>query len=69
MSTASPLPAAFGIFQPLLDWQSALVEGWLQAQGVQLELLSTWHQPFTAAQQEMWDVWVAHFGGGVPLDA
>ncbi|MDM0106967.1 hypothetical protein QTH97_18620 [Variovorax sp. J22R24] len=69
MSTASPLPIAYGFFQPLLDWQSALAESWLQAQDLQLQMLSTWHHPFTAVHQELWDLWVAHFGGGVPLDA
>ena len=68
MSTASPFPAAFEVFQPLLDWQAAWVEGLLQAQSLQFQMLGTWQRPFAAVHQELWDQWVAHFGGGVPLD-
>jgi hypothetical protein len=32
-------------------------------------MMGAWQRPFSAASQEMWDVWVAHFGGGVPIDA
>ncbi|MGO4393944.1 hypothetical protein AB4Z46_21525 [Variovorax sp. M-6] len=68
MTIPSPTPTLDGGFQPLLDWQAAWIESLLQAQSLQLRILSASQQPLAAVNQELWDLWVAHFGGGVPLD-
>lgn len=69
MTIASPISTPFyGGLQPLLDWQAAWTEGLLQGQRLQLQMLGAFQQPFAAVNQELWDQWVARFGGGVPLD-
>ena len=40
----------------------------LQAQQIQLQMLTAWQRPFAAVNQELWDQWVVRFGGGVPID-
>jgi hypothetical protein len=67
MTIASPYPTAYDTLQPLLDWQAAAFESLTQAQNLQLQWLSAWQHVFPV-NQELWDQWVAHFGGGVPLD-
>ncbi|MDM0035826.1 hypothetical protein QTI33_27080 [Variovorax sp. J22P271] len=57
------------MLQPVLAFQQACFTGVLQLQQLQLQMLSAWQWPFSTVSQEMWDVWVAHFGGGVPIDA
>jgi hypothetical protein len=57
------------MLQPVLAFQQAFFTGVLQLQQLQLQMMGAWQRPFSAASQEMWDVWVAHFGGGVPIDA
>jgi hypothetical protein len=64
---ASSAPAP--MLQPVLAFQQAFFTGMLQLQQLQLQMMSAWQWPFSTASQEMWDVWVAHFGGGVPIDA
>jgi hypothetical protein len=64
-ASSVPEPA----MQPLLTFQQAFFTGVLQFQQLQLQMMTAWQRPFSAASQEMWDVWVAHFGGGVPIDA
>lgn len=68
MTIAGPIPTLYGDMQPLLDWQAACAETLLKAQSFQLQMLGVCQQPFVAANQELWDQWVARFGGGVPLD-
>jgi len=55
--------------QPVLAFQQAFFTGLLQLQQMQLQMMTAWQRPFSTASQEVWDVWVAHFGGGVPIDA
>ncbi|MBT2299988.1 hypothetical protein J7E70_05875 [Variovorax paradoxus] len=69
MIIASPFPIPYGNFQPVLDWQAAFIEGLMQAQNFQLQMLAAWQWPFASVNQELWDQWAARFGGGVPLDA
>jgi hypothetical protein len=60
---------------PALDWQPpfvpsmAIVAGLMRAQRVQLEALESWQQSIAAINQELWDEWVCHWGGGAPIDA
>jgi hypothetical protein len=61
-------PSAYGSFQPVLDLQAAIIQSLMQAQQIQLQMLTAWQRPFAAVNQELWDQWVVHFGGGVPLD-
>lgn len=68
LTTTAPFPNPYGNFQPLFEWQAAWVESLMQAQKLQLEMLSAWRNPLVM-NQELWDQWVAHFGGGVPIDA
>ena len=58
----------YGSFQPMFDLQNAILQGLMQAQQVQLQMLTAWQQPFAAVNQELWDQWISRFGGGVPLD-
>ena len=69
--TTSPFASSVPepMLQPALAFQQAFFTGVLQLQQLQLQMMSAWQQPFSTASQEMWDVWVAHFGGGVPIDA
>ena len=60
--------SAYGSFQPVLDLQTAIIQSLLQAQQIQLQMLTAWQQPFTAVNKELWDQWICRFGGGVPLD-
>jgi hypothetical protein len=69
MTIASPFPIPYGNLQPVLDWQAAFIEGLMQAQNFQLQMLAAWQWPFASVNQELWDQWTARFGGGVPLDA
>ncbi|MBT2336830.1 hypothetical protein J7E49_23360 [Variovorax paradoxus] len=55
-------------FRSMLDWQAACSTSVLQAQQMQWEMLAAWQQSAKAVQQELWDQWTSHFGGGVPLD-
>ncbi len=59
---------AYGSFQPVLDWQAAIIESLMRAQQIQLQMLTAWQRPFAAVNQELWDQWVVRFGGGVPID-
>ena len=59
---------AYGSLQPVLDLQATILEGLLQAQQAQLQMMSVWQQPFAAVNRELWDQWIVRFGGGVPLD-
>ncbi|MBT2324194.1 hypothetical protein J7E62_17730 [Variovorax paradoxus] len=68
MTIANPFPNPYGGLQPILDWQAAFIEGLMQAQNFQLQMLAVWNPPFAAVNQDLWDQWVSRFGGGVPLD-
>ena len=58
-----------GILPSILAWQSACAAMALQAQQEQLKLLSSWQGMAISFQRELWDSWIARFGGGVPLVA
>jgi hypothetical protein len=67
IATTGPFPYLYGNLQPLVEWQAAWFDGLMQAQKLQLEMLSAWRNPLVM-NQEMFDQWIAHFGGGVPID-
>ena len=62
---SSPIDA---FIRPWLDWQSALVEGMVQAQQGQLQAIADWQRSIGALDQDWVDWWACRFGGGVPLD-
>lgn len=41
----------------------------VHAQQQQWNALMAWQQTLAGMQQEMWDQWVSHWAGGVPIDA
>lgn len=57
------------VLSPMLAWQSAGVSMALEAQQLQWRLMLGWQDSVSAMQRDWWDGWIAHFGGGVPLDA
>ncbi|MDM0070090.1 hypothetical protein [Variovorax sp. J31P207] len=65
LASSAPDP----VMQPVLAFQQAFFTGLLQLQQMQLQMMTAWQRPFSTASQEVWDVWVAHYGGGVPIDA
>ncbi|HEX5685076.1 MAG TPA: hypothetical protein VFY73_13725 [Ideonella sp.] len=56
-------PLGFWGFGSLPDLTNAV----LQAQQMQLEIMSTWQRSLFNVQQEMWDEWRSRWGGGAPL--
>ena len=53
---------------PAFEASTLIFENLMQAQRVQLEALNSWQQSMAAFTQEVWDEWVCHWGGGVPID-
>ena len=45
------------------------LETWLELWAAELQVLGAWQQSVLAMQRGLFDVWVAHFAGGVPIDA
>lgn len=41
---------------------------WTQCLALSWQTLLAWPQACAAGQGQLWDIWVAHCGGGVPLD-
>jgi hypothetical protein len=78
MAHASHTSAAAGpqdMLQPAIDWSAQCVEGFLRAQKLQLEAFEVQSEivrraqaQVTAVTSELWDEWVAHWGGGAPMD-
>jgi hypothetical protein len=54
--------------EPLVDWSKTVAETVLRVQQLQVEVLASWQQSMAAFNQELWDEWVAHWGGGVPIE-
>jgi len=79
MAHASHTSAAAGpldMLQPAIDWSTQCVDGFLRAQKLQLEAFEVQSEivrraqaQVTAVTSELWDEWVAHWGGGAPIDA
>ena len=71
MASADTRPVAAadsGSAAPLFNWPMVLAEALCQIQRVQLDAFASWQQAASGYAQEMWDEWVAHWGGGVPLE-
>jgi hypothetical protein len=52
-----------------LDAAAAMLAAMTDAQRQQWQMLMTWQNSLAEWQQECWDQWVSHWGGGVPIDA
>lgn len=51
------------------DEAAALIAAMFAAQRLQWEAMSAWQQSLLAFNQDLWEQWACHFGGGVPIDA
>jgi hypothetical protein len=79
MAHASHTSAAAGpqdMLQPVFDWSAQCVDGFLRAQKLQLDAIEAQNEIVRRAQaqvsavaSELWDEWIAHWGGGAPIDA
>jgi hypothetical protein len=63
------------MLQPDVFWAAQFFEGFLRVQRLQLEtfeaqcaIVRRAQAQATAATGELWDQWIAHWGGGVPMD-
>ena len=70
-SAAGPLD----MLQLASDWSSQCAEGFLRAQKLQLEafeaqiaIVRRSQTQAAAMASELWDQWIARWGGGVPMD-
>ena len=50
------------------DPASRTLESWLEMWSAELQALAYWQQTVLGMQRSLFDVWVAHFGGGAPID-
>lgn len=64
-----PLTPDLTLFQPAFDLSGTFAQGLLQMQRMQLDAFVAWQQALAAMGQELWDEWVCHWAGGVPIDA
>lgn len=48
---------------------NAALESWFQVQQRQWDALLNWQRSLADVQQDLWDQWVCHWAGGVPIDA
>jgi hypothetical protein len=65
-TTADDTAAPPAFFDP--GATNAAIESWLRMQQQQLDTLMAWQRSLADMQQDLWDQWVSHWGGGVPLD-
>jgi hypothetical protein len=72
MTRANPLQnSPFAALPPAFfdaNAAGAVTKAFFEAQRMQFDLLLRWQQACTGLQQEMFDQWISHWGGGVPLD-
>ena len=78
MAHASHTSTATGpqdVLQPVIDWSAQCVEAFQQAQKLQLkafevqsEIVRRIQGQATAVASELWEEWIAHWGGGAPMD-
>ena len=61
---ATPADSSLSMFA----WPAVVVQTMWQMQRAQIDALTTWQQSVGGFGQELWDDWVAHWAGGVPLD-
>jgi hypothetical protein len=51
-----------------LGWLAEATENMVQAQQAQWQMMADWQRSVGLINQDWWDWWASHFGGGVPLD-
>lgn len=61
MESTTPVVAPFVPFTNFFDAITA-------AQRIQWQATMAWYQSVLNVQQELWDEWVCHCAGGVPID-
>ncbi|MEO5695742.1 MAG: hypothetical protein ABIQ60_01250 [Burkholderiaceae bacterium] len=70
--TASPHRSAAlqpnGLNAAPFEWPIALGQNLLEMQRLHWIAVASWQSSLTAVQQELWDQWISHWGGGVPID-
>ena len=54
--------------QAALDLHRSFVDSIMQLQSNQCRIWAAWQKSLAAVNQELWDLWLCRFGGGVPLD-
>jgi hypothetical protein len=78
MTRASHSSTATGpqdTLQPVIDWSAQWAESFQQAQKLQLEAFEVQSEIVRRTQAEaaavvsdLWEQWIAHWGGGAPMD-
>ena len=66
-STREP-PAPSAEFASAFQYPIALAGDLMRSQQAQMQALIEWQTILAGIHQELWDEWVAHWGGGVPID-
>lgn len=71
MRNVATEPAAGGPVSALFDFNAAnsMLDAVMQAQRQQWDAMLAWQHSIAEWQQDLWDQWVSHWGGGVPIDA
>jgi hypothetical protein len=74
-SRTSPAVVSQGMLQPGVFWAAQFLESFLRAQRLQPDtfeaqcaIVRRTQAQATAATGELWDQWIARWGGGVPMD-
>jgi hypothetical protein len=68
ISTSTSPPAMGPELLFWAGWAGPYAAGLLQAQRDQFESAILWQQSFEAFYRDLWDRWMAHWGGGAPID-
>jgi|BarGraIncu00222A_1022003.scaffolds.fasta_scaffold00012_27 hypothetical protein len=58
--------ANYGAVQPF--WSTFTIDDLVRVQQAQWGAFNTWQQSFLAFNNDLWEQWASHFGGGVPID-
>lgn len=53
---------------PTFDWPAVFAESLMHAQQIQIGALVAWQQSVASLNNELWDEWSSHWGGGIPID-
>ncbi|MDH4060041.1 MAG: hypothetical protein OEU94_04420 [Aquincola sp.] len=48
---------------------NAVIEAMLRTYTEQWQAMLAWQHAMADWQQDLWDQWISHWGGGVPIDA
>ena len=58
--------ASYGAVQPFLS--TFTLDDLLRVQRAQWDAFNVWQQSLFAFNNDLWEQWASHFGGGVPID-